>query len=135
MLTLLEAEKWLKEQGHPCSTKTLRKYINNGRLPKRVEMSKHGNRYMLTEDELRTLFEHGTSMVPAEATPTMPTMEEYRRTLETSIENTLLSMESRLLEQIDARLEARDKLLLEAIRTRQEEKKPLLRRFVEWWKG
>ena len=44
-------------------------------------------------------------------------------------------VEARLLEALDERLEARDKLLLEAIRARQEKKKPLFRRLVEWWRG
>ena len=115
------------------STKTIRQWIKVGQIQGAVmEQSKHGARYMIPVEALDvegTDVERTMNTLPEPLTQTS-TVEAYIETLENRIENTLLSMETRLLEQIDARLEARDRVLLEAIRARQEETRPWWRRLI-----
>lgn len=117
-LTIIEAAKYLNR-----STKTVRKYIKDGKLPSIMEPAQFGNRYVIPLEALEAFEKEFTHTLPVlnqqmKVSP-IPPLEALE-----VMENMMMSMEARLLEAIEERLAARDKRLEEVL---ERMRRP-------WWK-
>jgi excisionase family DNA binding protein len=115
-LTIIEAAKYLNR-----STKTIRKYIKDGKLKAIMEPAQFGNRYVIPLEALEAF-----KSTPLTHTPTIENqLVEVPPALPVeALENLIMGMEGRLLEAIEERLAARDKRLEEVL-GRMENRK--------WW--
>jgi len=123
-LTIIEAAKYLNR-----STKTIRKYIKDRKLKAIMEPAQFGNRYVIPLEALEAFKEESLTHTPTienqlvEVTPTLP-LEAIESLLEANRQATREDLQALKREIIAAVLEGMRK-----------EKKPLIRRFVDWWRG